>query len=159
MKVVCVGADPAALYLGILLKRRDASHSVRFVETDGGTAPLPSSIVCNPLKRRLKLADAEVAAAANAAVATFDRVAVDAGDHRFETRGLAYASVSVAGVVDVLKDIAAKAGCGFERCASDAMAAPPTRLIIPSASTSDRAWKMPKRSPSSSPRRKLSKTR
>ena len=92
MKVVCVGTDPAALYLGILLKRQDRSHNVRFIEGGGDTTPLPSSIVCNPLKRRLKLADDEVVAAANAEVATFDRVEVDTGDRAFETRGLAYAS-------------------------------------------------------------------
>jgi hypothetical protein len=63
MKVVCVGADPAALYLGILLKRMDPSDTVRFVETEDDAASLPSSIVCNPLKPRLKLADAEVLAA------------------------------------------------------------------------------------------------
>ena len=98
MKIVCVGADPAALYLGILLKRKDSAHAVRFVETGGDTTSLPSSIVCNPLKRRLKLADAAVAAAANAEVATFDRVEVDTGEHRFETQGLVYASVRTAGL-------------------------------------------------------------
>ena len=122
MKVVCVGADPAALYLGILLKRKDRSHSVRFVETGGDTTPLPSSIVCNPLKPRLKLADAEVLAAANAEIATFDRVEVSAGERRFKTRGLAYAAVRTASLVDALKRIAANAGCEFDRCTPDAIA-------------------------------------
>ena len=121
MKVVCVGTDPAALYLGILLKRKDGSHSVRFVETGGDTTPLPSSIVCNPLKRRLKLADAEVIAAANKEVASFDRVEVDTGDRRFETGGLAYACVRTAGLTDALKRIAAKAGCEFGRSTPDAI--------------------------------------
>jgi anthraniloyl-CoA monooxygenase len=123
MKVICVGADPAALYLGILLKRKDAFHNVRFIETGSDARPLPSSLICNPLKRRLKLADAAVAAAANAEVATFDRVEVTTGDRRFETRGLAYASVRHTGLVQVLSDIAVKAGCAFERCAPDAVAA------------------------------------
>jgi anthraniloyl-CoA monooxygenase len=123
MKVVCVGADPAALYLGILLKRKDRSHTVRFVEAASDTMSLPSSIVCNPLKRRLKLADAEVIAAANAEVATFDRVEVSTSGHCFETRGLAYASVRTAGLVDALRRIATDAGCEFHTCAPDAVAA------------------------------------
>lgn len=123
MKVVCVGADPAALYLGILLKRKDRAHAVRFVEAESDTTPLPSSIVCNPLKRRLKLADAEVAAAANAEVATFDRVEVSTGDQCFETGGLAYASVRSAGLADALKRIATDAGCEFHYCAPDVVVA------------------------------------
>jgi hypothetical protein len=57
MRGVCVGTDPAALYLGILLKRRDRSHAVRFLDTGGDTTSLLAAIVCNPLKRRLKLAE------------------------------------------------------------------------------------------------------
>ena len=123
MKIVCVGADPAALYLGILLKRKNSSHTVRFAETGGDTPSLPSSIVCNPIKRRLKLADAAVAAAANAEVATFDRVEVDTGEHRFETQGLVYASVRTAGLIAALKRIAIDAGCDFHTCAPDAVTA------------------------------------
>ncbi|HZO44578.1 MAG TPA: bifunctional salicylyl-CoA 5-hydroxylase/oxidoreductase [Xanthobacteraceae bacterium] len=123
MKIVCVGADPAALYLGILLTRKDPTHAVRFVETGSNTTPLPSSIVCNPLKRRLKLADAAVAATANAEVAAFDRVEVDTGAQRFETQGLVYASVRTAGLITALKRIAADAGCEFHICAPDAVAA------------------------------------
>ena len=113
MKVVCVGTDPAALYLGILLKRKDRAHAVRFLDTGGDTTSLPSAIVCNPLKRRLKLAEADVAAAANAEVATFDRVAVSTGGDAFETRGLPYASVRTAGLTDALKRIATDEGCEF----------------------------------------------
>jgi anthraniloyl-CoA monooxygenase len=122
MKVVCVGADPAALYLGILLKRQDPSHSVSFLlESGRRTTWLPSSLVCNPLKRRLKLADPEVAAAANVEVATFDRVELDTGDRRFETRGLAYASVRTAGLTEALKAIAIGLGCEFLQCDADAI--------------------------------------
>ena len=78
-------------------------HASALSRTGGDTTSLPSSIVCNPLKRRLKLADAEVLAAANAEVATFDRVEVDTGERRFETQGLVYASVRTAGLVDALK--------------------------------------------------------
>ena len=123
MKVVCVGADPAALYLGILLKRADRSHSVHFVETGGETRRLPSSIVCNPLKPLLKLADAEVLAAMNAEIATFDRVEISAGARRFKTRGLAYAAARTVSLVDTLKRIAASAGCEFDRCTPAALPA------------------------------------
>jgi anthraniloyl-CoA monooxygenase len=122
MKVVCVGADPAALYLGILLKRTDRSHSVCFFETGGDTTPLPSSIVCNPLKPRLKLADAEVLAAMNAEIATFDRVEVSAGERRFKTRGLAYAAARGTSLTDTLKGIAASAGCKFDQGTPEAIA-------------------------------------
>ena len=123
MKVVCVGADPAALYLGILLRRQDRAHSVRFVEAESDTMSLPSSIVCNPLKRRLKLADRDVAAAANAEVASFDRVEVDTGARQFATQGLGYAAVRTAGLIDALKRIATDDGCEFHYCAPDAVAA------------------------------------
>ena len=87
MKVVCVGADPAALYLGILLKRKDRAHTVRFVETESDTTSLPSSIVCNPLKRRLKLAEPTSPPAANAEVADVRSRRGRDRRRRFATRG------------------------------------------------------------------------
>jgi anthraniloyl-CoA monooxygenase len=113
MKVVCVGTDPAGLYLGILLKRRDSSHSVRFIECERDIAPLTSSIVCNPLKPRLKLADAEVMTAATASLATFDRVEIATDVRGFKTQGLPYATVRTAALADSLRAIAARLGCEF----------------------------------------------
>jgi hypothetical protein len=67
--------DPAGLYLGILLKRRDPSHLVRFV--DGSPQPsAPATIICNPIKPRLTLADAETLDAIKPAIVSFDRVSI-----------------------------------------------------------------------------------
>ena len=76
MKVTCVGTDPAGLYLGILLRRRDPSHIVRFVD-DTPLPSAPAAIICNPLKPRLKLADAETQADADQALALVDKVVVN----------------------------------------------------------------------------------
>jgi anthraniloyl-CoA monooxygenase len=114
MKVTCVGTDPAGLYLGILLKRRDPSHTVCFIDD----APLPSApatIICNPLKPRLTLADTETFDATKPAIASFDRVSIDADGRTFETRGLKYATVDRTAFVDALKRRAKELGCTFER--------------------------------------------
>jgi anthraniloyl-CoA monooxygenase len=122
MKVVCVGADPAALYLGILLKRIDRDHAVHFIETSADASGLPSTIVCNPLRPRLKLADAEVLAAVNAELATFNRVDVDTDVQQFSTGGLPYAAIHTAPLVDALTRIAADKGCEFRHWVPDAIA-------------------------------------
>src|SRR5262245_26691571 len=114
MRVTCVGTDPAGLYLGILLKQRDSSHVVRFVDD----APLPSApatIICNPLKPRLALADAETFDAIKPAIASFDRVSIDAEGRTFETKGLRYATIDRTALVQALKQRATELGCVFER--------------------------------------------
>src|SRR5215467_12074347 len=114
MKVTCVGTDPAGLYLGILLKRRDPSHGVRFIDD----APLPSApatIICNPLKPRLVLSDAETFEAVKPTMASFDRVSIDADGRTFETKGLKYATVDRSALIDALKRRAKELGCVFER--------------------------------------------
>src|SRR5215470_19726648 len=114
MKVTCVGMDPAGLYLGILLKRRDPSHVVRFVDS----APLssaPASIVCNPLKPRLTLVDTETLEAIRPAIVSFDRVSIDAEGRIFETKGLKYATIDRTALVQALKQRASELGCVFER--------------------------------------------
>src|SRR5262245_47176147 len=114
MRVTCVGTDPAGLYLGILLKQCDSSHVVRFVDD----APLPSApatIICNPLKPRLALADVETFDAIKPAIASFDRVSIDAEGRTFETKGLRYATIDRTALVQALKQRATELGCVFER--------------------------------------------
>src|SRR5215475_14243245 len=113
MKVTCVGMDPAGLYLGILLKRRDPSHVMRFVDD----APLPSapaSIICNPLKPRLTLADAETFDAIKPAIVSLDRLSIDVDGRTFETKGLKCATIDRTALVDALKRRAKELGCTFE---------------------------------------------
>ena len=114
MKVTCVGMDPAGFYLGILLKRRDPSHAVRFIDT-GPQPSAPATIICNPLKPRLTLADAETLEAIKPAIVSFDRVSVDAEGRTFETKGLKYATIDRTALVQALKQRASGLGCVFER--------------------------------------------
>src|SRR4051794_30771427 len=114
MKVTCVGMDPAGLYLGILLKRRDPTHVVRFV--DGAPLPsAPATIICNPLKPRLTLADSETLDAIKPAIVSFDRVSIDAEGRNFETRGLKYGTIDRTALVQAFKQRASELGCVFER--------------------------------------------
>jgi len=106
--------DPAGLYLGILLKRRDPSHAVRFIDT-GPQPSAPATIICNPLKPRLTLADAETLEAIKPAIVSFDRVSVDAEGRTFETKGLKYATIDRTALVQALKQRASGLGCVFER--------------------------------------------
>src|SRR5207248_223432 len=116
MKVTCVGTDPAALYLGILLKRRDPSHSVRFIETgESDPAYLPASIVCNPLKPRLELEDAETREQVAQSLASFEKVAVSTDDKGFENDGFRYATADTAAIADILMRSARALGCEFQR--------------------------------------------
>ena len=114
MKVTCVGTDPAGVYLGILLKRRDPSHVVRFV--DGAPLPsAPATIICNPLKPRLTLADSATLEALKPVIVSFDRVSIDAEGRTFETKGLKYATIDRTALVQALKQRASELGCTFER--------------------------------------------
>src|SRR5436190_10274412 len=113
MKVTCVGMDPAGLYLGILLKRRDPSHVVRLV--DGAPLPsAPATIICNPLKPRLTLADAETLDTIKPAIVSFDRVSIDAEGQTIEVTGLKYATIDRTAMVAALKQRAAELGCVFK---------------------------------------------
>src|SRR6266576_1906099 len=102
MKVTCVGTDPAGLYLGILLKARDPSHVVRFVDR----APLPAApatFICNPLKPRLTLTDAATLDAIKPAFVSFERVGINAEGRTFEVKGLKYATIDRTALVAALK--------------------------------------------------------
>jgi len=116
MKVTCIGTDPAALYLGILLKRRDSPHTVRFVETgDADPSYLPVSIVCNPLKPRFDLEDAVTRDDLMHALTSFDKVTVSTEDKTLSIGDLRYAAIDPTAVADILRTRALALGCEFVR--------------------------------------------
>jgi anthraniloyl-CoA monooxygenase len=114
MKLTIVGTDPAGLYLAILLKRRDPSHVVRIVEDPYAATHEPASLVCNPLKPRLKLADAEIQADVDQALVDIDKVTVNTENHNFETRGLRHATIDPGALTRLLRARAEALGCVFE---------------------------------------------
>src|SRR2546423_1858909 len=114
MKVTCIGTDPAGLYLGILLKRRDPAHVIRFIEDPYAASHEAASVICNPLKPRLKLADAETQADADQALALVDKVAVNLENQTFETTGLRYATIDPGTFTRLLRLRADQLGCMFE---------------------------------------------
>jgi anthraniloyl-CoA monooxygenase len=114
MRITCIGTDPAALYLGIRLKRADPSHVIRFIETGEPSWALPVALVCNPLKPRLKLDDAETLASLERDVVWFDTVMVEVNGHLLATQGLKFASIDTALAAARLSGIARGLGCEFE---------------------------------------------
>src|SRR5712671_1377929 len=115
MKVTCVGTDPAGLYLGILLKRRDSSHGVRFIEGPADAALDPASFMCNPLKPGLKLTDAETLADVEQALGPVDQIVVKMDAKELATKGLRYAAVDPRALGGLLRRRAESLGCQFEQ--------------------------------------------
>jgi anthraniloyl-CoA monooxygenase len=115
MRITCIGIEPAGLYLGIRLKRKDPSHVVSFL---AATAPapaisMPAFLLCNPLKPQWRLKDAETLALLNQDLIRFDRVVVTARDQQFQTRGMAFASIDSDTLLQGLKGLARGLGCEF----------------------------------------------
>jgi anthraniloyl-CoA monooxygenase len=115
MRITCIGIDPAGLYLGIRLKRINPAHGVRFIDGSKLAAPfMPTPLVCNPLKPRWQLKDAQTLAALDQDLVRFDRVVVKARDQQFQTQGLAFASIDSAVLLERLAGLARALGCEFE---------------------------------------------
>ncbi|HWF96842.1 MAG TPA: bifunctional salicylyl-CoA 5-hydroxylase/oxidoreductase [Xanthobacteraceae bacterium] len=115
MRITCIGIDSASLYLGIRLKRNDPSHVVRYLEDAAAAAVprIPAALVCNPLKPRWQLEDAQAQAVLDQELVCFDRVAVKADDQQFQTQGLPFASIDSAVLRERLEGLARGLGCEF----------------------------------------------
>src|SRR5881392_3767884 len=100
MKVTCVGADPAALYLGILLKRKNPAHAVHFLEAGADVSRILPSIACNPLRPQFQLQDAEVREEIGKFLAKTESVSVSTPQKDFSAAGFRYAYVDPAGVTE-----------------------------------------------------------
>jgi anthraniloyl-CoA monooxygenase len=131
MRITCIGIDPAGLHLGIRLKRKDPAHEVRFIA--GTAAPaVPVALVCNPLRPRWQLEDAQTLAAIDQDMVRFDRVVVTARDRQFETRGLAFASIDAGALQERLAGIARGLGCEFvpQAAPADPAGLPDSDLVV-----------------------------
>jgi anthraniloyl-CoA monooxygenase len=131
MRITCIGIDPAGLHLGIRLKRKDPAHEVRFIA--GTAAPaVPVALVCNPLRPRWQLEDAQMLAAIDQDMVRFDRVVVTARDRQFETRGLAFASIDAGALQERLAGIARGLGCEFvpQAAPADPAGLPDSDLVV-----------------------------
>jgi anthraniloyl-CoA monooxygenase len=131
MRITCIGIDPAGLQLGIALKRKDPAHEVRFIA--GTAAPaVPVALVCNPLKPRWQPEDAQTRAVIDQEMVRFDRVVVAARDRRFETGGLAFASIDPSDLVERLAGIARGLGCEFmpQAAPADPAGLPDSDLVV-----------------------------
>jgi anthraniloyl-CoA monooxygenase len=119
MRITCIGVEPAGLYLGIRFKRKNPSHVVRFVESTAAPimpAPcIPTTLVCNPLKPRWQLKDAETLAVLDQALVRFDRITVKVRDQQLQTQGLPFASIDAGVLLASLKGLARGLGCEFEQ--------------------------------------------
>jgi anthraniloyl-CoA monooxygenase len=116
MRITCIGIDPASLYLGIRLKRDDPSHVVRYIEDSAASAVLPripAALVCNPLKPRWRLEDAQTLAVIDQELVGFERVAVKADDQQLQTQGLPFAAIDSAVLRERLEALARGLGCEF----------------------------------------------
>ena len=60
MKVICLGVDPAGLYLAALLKTSGVAADVEIVEGAGHAAPAPPHVMEHPLKPGARLADEQL---------------------------------------------------------------------------------------------------
>jgi anthraniloyl-CoA monooxygenase len=120
MRITCIGLDPAGLYLGLRLKRQNAAHAVRFVARPDGAqlAQAPAALLCNPLKPRLQLKDADALALLDRDLARFEQVEVKTRDQRFETEGLPFASIDLRQLGAGLERLAREAGCEFDERAA-----------------------------------------
>jgi anthraniloyl-CoA monooxygenase len=129
MRITCIGIDPAGLYLGIALKRKDPAHEVQFIGS--ATAPsAPGALVCNPLKPRWQLADAETAAILAQDLVRFDRVEVKARDQQFQTHGMTFAAIDPGVLLARLADLARGLGCEFDERSADPGEFPDSDLLV-----------------------------
>jgi len=81
----------------------------------GSSKRAPPIQLCNPLRPRFELGDAETREAIGQALAKFDKVVVTTGDKEIAIGGLRYAAVDPAKVADILKQRAVALGCEFVR--------------------------------------------
>lgn len=114
MKVICVGVDPAGLYLAALLKRMDRRIDVEIVDTGmPATSNMPPLVMRHPLKPDWAFADPDFDRALRASSRQARGVRLRRPDADFTTDRQNFGFIAAAQLREILKDWLRKLGCRF----------------------------------------------
>ncbi len=114
MKAICVGVDPAGLYLALLLKTMDPARDIEIVDTGAPRAAgLPPIVTRHALKPGWKLADEALGRAIYAASRETRGVRVRALQTDVATDGQTAAYIAASTLTGLLLERARAAGCRF----------------------------------------------
>ena len=111
MKVICLGVDPAGLYLAALLKTSGVAADVEIVEGAASAAPAPPHVMEHPLKPGARLADEQLDRAITAASRSVRGVRIRAAQVDRSTDKQAYAFIDAVTLTDMLRARARELGC------------------------------------------------
>ena len=110
MKVICLGVDPAGLYLAALLKTSGVAADVEIVDGQAD-APTPPHVMEHPLKPGARLADDQLDRAIKTASRSVRGVRIRAAQVDRATDNQAYAFIDAVTLTDLLCERARELGC------------------------------------------------
>ena len=110
MKVICLGVDPAGLYLAALLKTSGVAADVEIVDGQAD-APTPPHVMEHPLKPGARLADDQLDRAIKTASRSVRGVRIRAAQVDRATDNQAYAFIDAVTLTDLLRERARELGC------------------------------------------------
>ena len=111
MKVICLGVDPAGLYLAALLKKSGVAADIEIVEGTGLATPAQPHVMAHPLKPGARLADDQLDRAIKAACRSVRGVRIRAAQVDRSTDNQAYAFIDAVTLTDLLRERARELGC------------------------------------------------
>jgi len=112
MRIVCIGLDPAGVYLATLLKQRDVAHDVEIIVAHGrATGLTPPHVMEHPLKPPLKLVDEKVDRSIRAASNQVGGMRIRAPQTDVATNHQAYSYIADETLKNLLCERALQLGC------------------------------------------------
>jgi hypothetical protein len=100
MKVICLGLDPAGLYLAALLKQSGVARDVEIVEGPGVAAPASPHVMAHPLKPGPGFADDKLDHAIKSSCRTVRGVRIHAAQVDRSTDNQTYAFIDAVTLTD-----------------------------------------------------------
>lgn len=113
MKVICLGLDPAGLYLAALIKTSGVAAEVEIVEGTGVAAHAPPHVMAHPLKPGARLADDQLDRAITSASRSVRGVRLRAAVLDRSTDNQTYGFIDAVTLRDLVRERARELGCRF----------------------------------------------